>query len=240
MPHAKIIAIVNQKGGPGKSTVAMVLAGTLGRRGCKVLVVDADSEQGSATRWAASAPDDVPFPASIAGLGKTDAKLHREVQKFVADHDYIVIDCPPSANSPVAQSALLIADLALVPVVPSPLDLWAGVAISKVIDAAAALNEHLTARLLINRQKPNTRLAAETRKILSAFAIPLCKTQLGDREVYKHAAAYGQTVQGLGTGATAAITEVEALTDELLSVLKGETDHGQRSAKRRAEQITAR
>ncbi len=239
MPHAKIIAIVNQKGGPGKSTVAMVLAGTLGRRGCKVLVVDADSEQGSATRWAASAPDDVPFPASIAGLGKTDAKLHREVQKFVADHDYILIDCPPSANSPVAQSALLIADLALVPVVPSPLDLWAGVAIRKVIDAAEALNEHLTARLLINRHKTNTRLAAETRKILSAFAIPLCKTQLGDREVYKHAAAYGQTVQGLGTGATAAITEVEALTDELLSVLKG-NDHGQRSAKRRAEPIAAR
>ena len=45
-------------------------------------------------------------------------------------------------------------------------------------------------------------------------------------EVYKHAAAYGQTVQGLGPVATAAITEVEALTNELLSVLKGETDHG--------------
>ena len=147
---------------------------------------------------------------------------------------------PPSANSPVAQSALLIADLALVPVVPSPLDLWAGVAIRKVIEAAAALNKQLTARLLINRQKPNTRLAAETRRILSAFAISLCNTQIGDREVYKHAAAYGQTVQGLGTVATTAVTEVEALTDELLSVLKGETDHGQRSAKRRAEQIAAR
>ena len=103
MPQAKIIAVVNQKGGPGKSTVAMVLAGTLGRRGSKVLVVDADPEQGSATRWVASASDEAPFPASIAGLGKTDAKLHREVQKFVADYDYIVIDCPPSVNSPVAQ-----------------------------------------------------------------------------------------------------------------------------------------
>ena len=61
MPQAKIIAVVNQKGGPGKSTVAMVLAGTLGRRGSKVLVVDADSEQGSATRWAASASDEAPL-----------------------------------------------------------------------------------------------------------------------------------------------------------------------------------
>ena len=159
MPQAKIVAVVNQKGGPGKSTVAMVLAGTLGRRGFKVLAVDADPEQGSATRWAASASDDAPFPASIAGLGKMDAKLHREVQKFVANYDYIVIDCPPSANSLVAQSALLIADLALVPVVPSPLDLWAGIAIRKVIEAAATLNEQLTARLLINKRKPNTRLA---------------------------------------------------------------------------------
>jgi chromosome partitioning protein len=155
MRQARIIAMVNQKGGPGKTTIAMHLAGTLARRGFKVLVVDADP-QGTATRWAASAPDEAAFPASIAGLAGADVKLHREVKKFLTDYDFIVIDCPPSANSPVSQSALLIADLGLVPVIPSPPDLWAGVAIRKVIEATSSINEHLQARMLINQRKPNT------------------------------------------------------------------------------------
>ena len=65
-----------------------------------------------------------------------------------------MIDCPPSADSLVSQSALLIADLGLVPVIPSPPDLWAGVAIRKAIEAASGVNEHLQARLLINQRKP--------------------------------------------------------------------------------------
>ena len=60
----------------------------------KVLVVDADP-QGTATRWAASAADDDPFPASVVGLAAANTKVHREVQKFANDYDYIIIDCPP-------------------------------------------------------------------------------------------------------------------------------------------------
>ena len=79
MRQPKIIALVNQKGGPGKTTITMHLAGTLARRGFKVLVVDADP-QGTATRWAASAPDEAAFPTNIAGLAGADVKLHREVK----------------------------------------------------------------------------------------------------------------------------------------------------------------
>ena len=85
---AKIITVANQKGGSGKTTVAMQLAGTLGRRDHRVLVIDADP-QGTATRWASSAEDEKPFPATVAGLSAAGGKVHREVQKFAENYDYM-------------------------------------------------------------------------------------------------------------------------------------------------------
>ncbi len=215
---ARIIAIVNQKGGSGKTTVSMQLASSLARRRNKVLVVDADP-QGTATRWAASAEDSRAFPASVVGLSAATAKVHREVKKFVDDYQYIVIDCPPAADSPVPQSALLIADLAIVPLIPSPLDLWAAVAIRKVIDNVRDLNESLIARLLINQCQPNTTLAKEALEVLREFGIPLFATFIHDRQVYRQSAVFGQGVHDLGARANAAIHEVNELTDEVLTLV---------------------
>jgi len=217
---AKIIAVCNQKGGSGKTTVSMQLAGTLARKKNKVLVVDADP-QGTATRWAASASDENPFPASVIGLSAANEKVHREVKKFVGDYDFIVIDCPPAADSPVPQSALLIADLALVPIIPSPLDLWASVGIRKVIENVGDINETLKSRLVVNQCQPKTNLAKETLEILPEFGIMVCKNYLRQRTAYRQSAVFGQTVQDFGSKATDAIAEIEALTEEILSILKG-------------------
>ena len=168
---AQIIALVNQKGGPGKTTLTMHLAGALARRGAKVLIVDADP-QATATRWAATAPDETPFPAAVASLGNLKDRLHREIRKFIGDYDYLIIDCPPSADSPISQSALLVANLALVPVIPSPPDLWAGIAIRQVLQTVEAVNEGLQARLLINQRKPGTRLAGKTLELLPQIRHP--------------------------------------------------------------------
>ena len=216
---ARIIAVCNQKGGSGKTTVSMQLAGALARRKNKVLVVDADP-QGTATRWAASADDMNPFPASVVGLSAACEKVHREVKKFVGDYDYILIDCPPAADSPVPQSALLIADLALVPIIPSPLDLWASVGIRKVIENVSDINESLTARLVVNQCQPKTNLAKEALEVLPEFGIPVCKNYLRQRTAYRQSAVFGQTVQDFGSKAKDAILEIEALTKEVLSILK--------------------
>jgi chromosome partitioning protein len=215
---AKTISVVNQKGGSGKTTLSMQLAGALARRGNKVLVVDADP-QGTATRWAASANDDEPFPASVVGLSAASSKIHREVMKFVDDYDYIIIDCPPAADSPVPQSALLITDLALVPIIPSPLDMWATVAIRQVIEQVGGLNENLTARLVINQCQPKTTLAKDALEILPEFGIDVCTTYIHHRQVYRQAAVFGQTVHDFGSKAALAIQEVEALTNEVLALL---------------------
>lgn len=215
---AKILAIVNQKGGSGKTTVSMQLAGALARRQNKVLVVDADP-QGTATRWAASATDEEPFPASVVGLSAASAKVHREVKKFIDDYDYIIIDCPPAADSPVPQSALLIADLALVPLIPSPLDMWAAVGIRQVIENVGDINESLQARLIINQCQPHTTLNQDISEILPEFGIKLAENTIRHRQVYRQSAVFGQTVHNLGSKAKAAIKEVEQLTDEVLSIL---------------------
>jgi chromosome partitioning protein len=214
---AKIISVVNQKGGSGKTTLSMQLAGALARRGNKVLVVDADP-QGTATRWAASA-DEKPFPASVIGLSAASTKVHREVRKFADDYQYIIIDCPPAADSPVPQSALLIANLALVPIIPSPLDMWAAVGIRQVIENMSDINEELKARLVINQCQPNTSLAKEALEVLPEFGIDLCGTYIHHRQVYRHSAVFGQTVHDFGSKAAPAIAEVEALTGEVLSLL---------------------
>jgi chromosome partitioning protein len=217
---AKIISVVNQKGGSGKTTLSMQLAGALARRGNKVLVVDADP-QGTATRWAASADDEKPFPASVVGLSAASTKVHREVKKFVLDYQYIIIDCPPAADSPVPQSALLVADLALVPIIPSPLDMWAAVGIRQVIGSIGDINEDLTPRLVINQLQPNTTLAKEALEVLPEFGIDLCETYMRQRQVYRQSAIFGQTVHDFGAKAVAAVEEVEALTDEVMALLDG-------------------
>jgi len=216
---AKIITVCNQKGGSGKTTLSMQLAGALARRKNKVLVVDADP-QGTATRWAATADDDHPFPASVVGLSAASAKVHREVKKFVDDYQYIIIDCPPAADSPVPQSALLIADLALVPIIPSPLDMWAAVGIRHVIENVGDINEDLKARLVVNQCQPNTSLAKDALEVLPEFGIDMCRTYIHQRQIYRQAAVYGQTVHDLGSRAAPAIEEIEALTDEVLAVLR--------------------
>jgi chromosome partitioning protein len=216
---AKIIAVCNQKGGSGKTTLSMQLAGSLARRGGRVLVVDADP-QGTATRWAASADDDKPFPASVVGLSAASTKVHREVKKFVEDYRYIIIDCPPAADSPVPQSALLVADLALVPVIPSPLDMWAAVGIREVIGNVSDINEELRSRLVINQLQPNTTLAKEAMEVLPEFGIELCQTYMHQRQVYRQSAVFGQTVHDFGSKAGAAVEELDALTDEILAFLR--------------------
>jgi chromosome partitioning protein len=218
---AKIICVTNQKGGVGKTTTTMQLAAALAldKKKTRVCVIDAD-RQGSATRWAASCSENKLFPADVIGLSAAGGKVHQEIRKFIDKYDWIIIDCPPAIDSTVPQSALMVADLALVPIVPSPPDLWAGIGIRELIKNVSAMNENLKACLVPNMCQSNTTLAREALEILNEFQIPLSNARLSLRQAYRQAAAFGGSVFDLGPQAKLAIQEVKALALEVKRLTK--------------------
>ncbi len=216
---AKVVTVFNQKGGCGKTTIAMSLAGTLGLRGYKALVVDMDP-QGTASRWASAAQEERPFPASVMSLAPMEGKMHREVKNHMDKFDVIFIDCPPAMNSAAPTSAMLVSDLALIPLVPSPADIWAAESAKKLAEAAQANNETLVARIVANMVQRSTSLAKELLELLDEDKeFPLLKSTLGSRAAFREAQILGATVHAVPR-ATAAVEEVENMATEVLDLLK--------------------
>ena len=226
MNRARILTLCNKKGGPGKTTLTMNLAAELALRDHAVLVVDADPQQ-SAVQWSAVATEDQSLP--FATVGYPQEQVHSTVRQVADRYEYILIDTPPSslALSSITRSALLCADLVVVPVTPSPLDVWETLRISEVLAEINQLRESsgvtaLVGRLVVNRLKPRTRLGTEIRRALEQIDFPVCGTMIREREIYKQAPLEGRSVHltpASGSSRQAAIQEIQALTDELLEAL---------------------
>jgi chromosome partitioning protein len=143
---SKVVAVINQKGGTGKTTLTMNIAAGLARRG-RALVVDADP-QGSAGQWARMSDERRPFPTSVISVA---GPLRREVERMRRDYDYVIVDCPPTLEGASAGAAMTVADVVLVPVLPSPVDLWGSVRMTRGLDDARAANPGLKAYILVNQ-----------------------------------------------------------------------------------------
>lgn len=218
---AKLIIVTNQKGGAGKTTTAVHLAGTAVRRGFKTLLIDAD-KQGTATKWVAQAEEGQPYKIRVMGLAMAEAKIAQEVKQYIDDYDIIFVDCPPSVDSPIPQVMLMIADLAIVPIVPKPGDLWASTDLLELAERAAAMNPELQVRLLGSNVIANL---AMTKHSLASMATmrdsaPLFKTRLHQRTAYVEAMLTGDSVHYFGSSAKTAVAEVESLFSEIVATLK--------------------
>lgn len=214
---AKIITVFNQKGGVGKTTTCMQLAGTLARRGHRVQVFDMDP-QGTATQWAAAAEEGKPFPVKVQTMAQFKGKIHNEVQKYAEDCEFLIIDCPPALDSPVARSALTIADLALIPIAPRPADLISSSAAKDLALDAQVVNQDLRILAVANFVERNS----TTREILKGLKadeqVPLAKAVLSKRLAFSDSVAYGITVHDI-PDAEKAIEEIEALASEVIQSL---------------------
>lgn len=147
---AKVITFSNRKGGVGKTTSCMSVAVTLGRRGRRVIVLDADADKPDSMRWYSVAPDDEQLPITVVALGPAADKPGREFRKYQDIYDFVLIDCPGAAGSPAHKSAYRVSDLVVVPVTLSSLDIRAAVSLSDLFEEAAEDNPGLKTLLLPN------------------------------------------------------------------------------------------
>ena len=211
--NSMILAFLNQKGGVGKTTLAVHVAAALARNGARVLLIDADP-QGSALDWATCRAADSLFPV----IGFPKPKLHKEVPAHVPHYDYILIDGPPRVNE-LARSAIMAADLVVIPVQPSPYDVWAAKDIVDLIHDATTYRENIKSVFVINRRIVNTAIGRDVAEALAGYDIPVLATQIGQRVAFAESAANGSTVLEDAPGSLAS-KEILALAEELRGQLK--------------------
>ena len=208
---ARIVAITNQKGGTGKTTLTMNLAAGFARRG-RTLVLDADPQR-SATQWGRLAPEGRAY--SVAVIPVAD-DLEREAQRFSDYYRFILVDCPPTLETDTVHRAMVVADVALIPVLPSPMDLWASLRIAQVVEDARQKNAGLRARLLLNQMEARNMLSQSMQQALAEFDIPVLKSAVQRRAAYRNAALEGLSVYELARRPKAAVAEVDAIIEEVL------------------------
>jgi chromosome partitioning protein len=191
-----IIGVLNQKGGVGKTTLAVNVSATLAMRGLRVLLVDADP-QGSSMAWSAAREAPPLFPV----IGMAKPTLHRDMPEIAKDYDAVVIDGAPRVND-LGRAAILASDTILIPVQPSPYDVWAASDTVQLIREAQQFKPDLKAAFVINRKIVNTAIGRDVATALEHFDIPVLPTQLCQRVLYAESAG-----QGLGVAEVAPNSE---------------------------------
>ena len=206
----KVIAIINQKGGTGKTTLALNLAAGLGRR-APTAVADADPQH-SISQWIAMGEGENALPAAT----QIGAHPVVEIARLKQNHRYVVVDCPPTVQGRVIDAVLTAADLVLIPVLPSPLDLWASVEMAALVHQAQQKNKTLQAYLVLNQVETRNALSRLMQQAVAELEVPLLQASLQRRAAYRSAAVEGVSVYALGSRGLQAVADIEAIIEELL------------------------
>jgi chromosome partitioning protein len=173
-----------------------------------VLLMDADP-QGSALDWDAIRAA-VPL---FTVMGKPKASLHRDISTLAAQYDDLVIDGPPRVYD-VTRSAALVSDAVLIPIQPSPYDVWAAKEIVELVKEASSFKENLKSVFIIRRKIVNTAIGRAVKEALTGYPFPVLETTISQRVAFAESAAQGLTVletdpKGLGA------REIRALLKEI-------------------------
>ncbi len=207
-----VITFLNLKGGCGKTTLSIHVASTLALAGKKVLLIDAD-EQKSAIHWAETREKEPIF--TIAGIPSNT--IHKQIKLMNNDYDFIIVDGPPRTSS-VSRSCVVASDLVLIPVTPSPYDVWAASEIVEILNNVKhSLSDYkkIEAAIIVNRKIHNTNLGKEVETALQEYNLPIFKTIIHQRISYAESAASGTSVIEEDQNSVAGL-EIKNLVEEII------------------------
>jgi chromosome partitioning protein len=209
----KVIAVLNQKGGCGKTTITINLAHSFQNLGYKTLLVDSDP-QGSARDW-----NEVNSGQIIKMVGLDRDSLPNDILAVKQGYDIILIDGAPSIAK-LSTAAIKTADLVLIPVQPSPWDIWATADLVDLVKARQEITDGKPmAAFIISRAIKNTKFAKEVSEALDQYGLPVLKAKTTQRMIYPTTASEGQTVYcGYPNDAT---QEIDDLRNEVIGIING-------------------
>ncbi|MBN8531634.1 MAG: ParA family protein [Alphaproteobacteria bacterium] len=220
----KVVTIAQQKGGAGKTTLAIHLAVAWSQRGKRVAVIDIDP-QGSLTHWHAIREER--FGQGYTGINFSNLsgwRVGSEISRLKRTHDIIVIDSPPHTETE-ARTAIRHADLIVLPVQPSPTDLWATKA---TVDLANG--EKIPYRIVLNRVSPHSKIVESISKQLENIA----ESPLGNRVAFAASLLEGRAVTETQPKSPAA-REIKLLAEELLEVFADPEEEAAEAREREME-----
>ncbi len=151
-------------------------------------------------------------------LGLPRATVHKEIGTIGQGYDHVIIDGPPRVTD-LARSAIMASDLVLIPVQPSPYDIWAAGEVVKLIDEARVYKEILKSVFVVNRKIANTAIARDVDEALASYPVPALVNRITQRVIFAEAAAQGKAVHEIDADGPAA-AEIEAVKAELMEIMQ--------------------
>jgi len=183
-----------------------------------VLLVDSDP-QGSCRDWASARDKEAPF--TIIGIDRPI--VHEQVPKLAVNYDFVIID-GAARISTISISAIMASDLILIPIQPSPLDIWAAHEVIELIKEATIYKPTIASAFLVNRKIGNTTIGREVKEVLAEYQIPILDSTINQRVSFAEALNTGETVLETAPRSLAA-KEINSLTKEIIAALSKKPEY---------------
>lgn len=206
------LAVANLKGGCGKTTISTNISAGLTQRG-RVGLVDADP-QGALKHWVDWGSKESDAQVPVLYSDHTDPVQNLKLAQ--PNHDFVVVDCPPSLDMAITCQLMIECDFILIPVLPSPLDLWASTQTIEMIESARKTNPKLKAALVLNQTEPRSAMTRAMQTTIERLGVPVLTTSVRRRAVYRNAVVEGVSVFQLGARGRSAADEINQILNEVI------------------------
>lgn len=185
-----IVSVSSLKGGVGKSTIAQNLAVCFAHNGYKVCIADADTNQ-SSLRWSSLRSEDLP---TVPAFGTPEKTLSANIKQLATDYEVVIIDGTPSLDK-ITSKIILLADILIIPILPSGLDIWATEQfLDRYEDAKIEKEKEIPAFMILNQYQANITFNKEVKEALGETSIQLLDSSIRPRTAYREVVIQGKGV----------------------------------------------